>query len=178
MSGRAALLRNLKRGRNRGRLRIGAEGWQLRKHLFGDDLKIGLLLHNLLPGDAFQFEVGRAGRSCGGSAKGLAQVDGQVLRRRDVCAVFGHGRERIDVIHLLVGVALLVDQKLAACQSNDGRAAQIGILQTGGQIDRADGLRHTQAGGALDPCIGIGHIGGGLFTVGLHSLDPQFFHLH
>ena len=48
---------------------------------------------------------------------------------------------------------------------------QIGVAQAGGEIERADHLRHADAGLAGGARIAVGHVGGGLLAVTMHARD-------
>ena len=159
-------------------VRLGAERRHARERLLDDHLQVGFLVEHRLAGEAIQVEVRRPRRAGGGGAERLAQHDRQQLRAADVGAVLGHGGERLDVVHLLVGVALLADRQLAPGQGDHRRARQVCILQPGSQVDRAHRLRHAQARTAFDACIGVRHVGGGLLAVGLNAAHAELLHLH
>ena len=148
------------------------------KASFNDDFESRLRFHDCLAGDSLQVQVCGAGRAGGCGPKCLAQVDREVFGRGDIGAVLGNRRKRIDVVDLLVGVSLLVDKELFSGQRDDRGAGEVGVLQTGRQVDGADGLGHAEAWTTAGACVGVGHVGSGFFAVGLHALDPQFFHLH
>ncbi len=120
----------------------------------------------------------RAGRVRGGLPKCLPQLEGQLGGRGHVAAVFGDRLEERLVVNLLVGVALLEQGRLLAGQGDDGRGAQPGILQAGGQVGRAHALRHAHAWPMRSAGIAIGHIGGGFFRVRHDPAHAQGFHLH
>ena len=159
-------------------VRLGAERRHPGERLLDDHFQVGFLVEHRLAGEAIQVEVRRARRAGGGGAERLAQSDRQQLRGADVGAVLGHRGERLDVVHLLVGVALLADRQLAPGQGDHRRAGQERILQPGGQVDRAHRLRHAQARAAPYPRIGVRHVRGSLLAVGLNTSHLQLLHLH
>ena len=48
---------------------------------------------------------------------------------------------------------------------------QVRVAQPGGEIERADNLRHADAGFAGRPRIAIGHVGSGFLAVAMHARD-------
>jgi hypothetical protein len=109
-------------------------------------------------------------------APGIGQQAGQVGSARDVARVAGDGGERLPVVDLLVGVAVLVGVRLAAGDRDQGRAGQPRVLQAGGQVGGADRLRPAQPGLAGHAGIAVGHVRGGLLGVrqdGLHAAAAQ-----
>ena len=105
-----------------------------------DEVGIQFAVGDHHAGDVNQIQVGGAGGAAHRTAESLAQV----LRKRvgvmHTGMVLGNGSERFDVIHFLVGVALLVEMSLAASQRNHRRASQIGVLKPGGEVGRTDRL--------------------------------------
>ena len=81
------------------------------------------------------------------------------------------------VVDLLIGVAVAPARRLAACDGEDRRAVQPGVLQPCREIGRADRLRHADANPPGHPGVGVGHVGGSLLRVGQHALDPDLLHL-
>ena len=142
-----------------------------------DHLGIELAVGDRQPADLLHVEVGGPRGAAHRTAERLAQVRRQRLRGVHVGAVLGDGRERRDVIHLLVGVALQVELALAAGQRYDRRAGQARVLQTGGQVGGPDRLGHHQRRAAADARVGIGHVGGRLLAVRLDGGDAQLAHL-
>ncbi len=142
-----------------------------------DHLGIKLAVGDRHPADLLHVEVGGPRGAAHRTAERLAQVRRQRLRGVHVGAVLGNGRERLDVIHLLVGVALQVELALAAGQRYDRRTGQARVLQTGGEVGGPDRLGHHQRRAAADARVGIGHVGGRLLAVRLDGGDAQLAHL-
>ena len=159
-------------------VRLGPKRRYSGKGLLDDHLQVRLAVEHHLAGQPLQIEVRRSRSAAGRGAKRLPQVHRQIFRGADVGAVLGDRGKRLDVIHFLVGVALLAVEQFAAGQRDHRRARQPGILQPGGQIHRPHRLRHAQAGAAPDPGVGVGHVRGRLLAVGLDAANAQLLHLH
>ena len=48
---------------------------------------------------------------------------------------------------------------------------EVSVAQAGGEIERADHLRHAHARLAGGARIAVGHVGGGFFAVAMHARD-------
>ena len=100
-----------------------------------------------------------------GLPKGLPKRSRQLIHSGDVGAVLGHGRERPGVIDLLISVAVLPDLRLPSGQRDNGRAAQIRVLQARRQVQRAHRLRAAHSHLAANPGVAVGHVGRALLAV-------------
>ena len=90
----------------------------------------------------------------------------------------GHRLERRHVVDLLIDFAEFGLRLAAAGHGDDRRMREPGVAQAGGEIERADHLRHADAGLARGARVAVGHIGGGLLAVHVQPLDVgAAFHL-
>ena len=51
------------------------------------------------------------------------------------------------------------------------RMREVRVAQAGGEIERADHLRHADAGLAGGARVAVGHVGGGFLAVAMHARD-------
>jgi hypothetical protein len=124
-----------------------------------------------------EVEMHRARRRGDGGGPGLAELPRQVGRLMHLRRVLRHRREERRMRHLLVGVAVLMTDRLVPGQRQHRAAPQPGILQPRREIGRADGLRRHHARASGDPRIGIGHVDRRLFGMRedrLHADPFQF----
>src|SRR5205807_1691060 len=82
-----------------------------------------------------------------------------------------HRLERRHVVDLLVDLAEFGFRISPSGKRNHRRMREIRIAQTGGQIERADDLRHAHAGLAARARIAVRHISGGLLAVAMDARD-------
>ncbi len=144
--------------------------------LFLDDhLQIGLSVDDVLADDAVEIEMHRRRLAADRFAERLAQRQRQLVDMGDRVGVLGHRRERPAVVDLLIGVALLVALRPPPGHRDHRRAGEIGILQAGRQIGRADRLRHAHAGAPGDARIAVGHVGGGFFAMHHDAAQAELF---
>ena len=80
------------------------------------------------------------------------------------------------MIDLLIGIAVLIDLFLASGESDDRRAGEVGILESGGHVGRPDRLSPANADSPAHPRVAVRHVGCSLFPVGHNALDPEFLH--
>ena len=120
-----------------------------------------------------EIEMRRARRSRHGRAPRLPQQSRQVGGGVDFGCKFRHRRKQRRVWQLLIGVAVLLGGDLAPGQRDDGAAAEIRILQSGGEIGGADGLREAQGRAAGDARKTIGHVDGGFLRMCEHPRDAE-----
>ena len=83
----------------------------------------------------------------------------------------GHRLERRHVVDLLIDFAEFGLRLAAAGHGDHGRMGEPGVAQAGGEIERADHLRHADARLARSARIAVRHIGGGLLAVHMQPLD-------
>ena len=174
--GRRALTSSFDGVEHRRQLRLGTKRWDLGEGLLHHDLQVGLAAHHLSAEDPPQLQIGGSRRRRRGLPNGLAEKAGKVVDRGDCHAVFGHGGEGSCVLHLLVGVSVLTDLRKPPRQRDDGRTAQIGVLESGRQIQSAHRLGATNPDPPADPGVAVGHVGRRLLTVGHDSGDPHPLH--
>ena len=83
----------------------------------------------------------------------------------------GHRLERRQVVDLLVDLAELGLGLAPAGECDHRRMGEPGIAQAGRQIERADHLRHADAGPSRCARIAVRHIGGGFLPMGMDARD-------
>ena len=112
--------------------------------------------------------TGRAGRR---DAERLPHHVGKARDIVDGGVHLGHRLERRHVVDFLIDLAELGLGVAAAGHGDDRRMREKGVAQAGGEIERADHLRHADAGLAGGARITVGHIGGGFLAVAMHARD-------
>ena len=146
------------------------------KGFFDGPVQVCFAFCNHGPRHAFEIQVNRPRRSGGGLTECLPQEVGQLFDLAYENIVFCDGIERIKVIDLLIGVPVLIDLILTSCESDDRRAGEVGVLQSGGHIGRPDRLGHADAGSPARPGVAVRHVGCSLLPVGHYALDAEFLH--
>ena len=111
----------------------------------------------------------RAGRAETRGAERLAHHVGDALDGVDGGVELGHRLEGRHVVDLLVDLAELGLRIASAGEGDDRRMRQPRVAQAGGEIERADDLRHADAGLAGGARIAVGHIGGGFLAVAVDA---------
>ena len=129
------------------------------------------------PHQSVEIEMHRPRRHRDRGRPGLAELPWQVGRLMHLRRMLRHRGEQRRMRHFLIGVAVLMADRLVPGQRQHRAAAEIRILQPGGEIGRADRLRRHHAGPAGDPAIGIRHVDGGLFGMRQHRLHADPFQL-
>ena len=120
-----------------------------------------------------QVEMRRTRRARHRLAPGLAQQARQVGGVGDIGRELRHRCVERLVREFLIGVAMVVERRLAAGQRDHRAVAQIRVLQPRREVRRADRLREADAGAAGDARIAVGHVGGGLLGVRQHARDAE-----
>src|ERR1043166_7968248 len=114
-----------------------------------------------------------------GYAEGMPQ---HVRNARGVVhggVVLGHRLERRHVVHFLVHAAELGLRIAPARDGDDRRAREPCVPQAGREVERADHLRHADAGLAGGTRVAVGHVRRRLFAVAVDALDLGApLHLH
>jgi hypothetical protein len=122
---------------------------------------------------AAELQMHRARRTRRRNTEGLAE---HVRRAGDVVdggVELGHRLEGRDVVDLLIDLAELGLRIAAAGDGDDRRMRQIRVTQAGGEVERADHLRHADAGLAGSARITVGHVGGGFLAVAVDARDRR-----
>ena len=150
--------------------RLGPE----RRHL--GELRLDQRLHlGFLDVDlafvAAELQVHRPGRAGGGDAERLPQHVGNARHLVDGGVELGHRLERRHVVDFLIDLAELGFRIAPAGERDHRRMRQISVAQAGGEIERADHLRHADARLAGGARIAVGHVGGGFLAVAVHARD-------
>ena len=153
-----------------GRFRFGAERRHLGELRLDDAVHLGFLEIDLAF-VAAELQMHGTGRTGGRDAERLADHVGKTRHVVDGGVHLGDRLERRDVVDFLIELAEFRFRIATARHSDHRRMREEGIAQTGGEIERADHLRHADAGLARRPRIAVGHIGCGFFTVTVHARD-------
>ena len=120
---------------------------------------------------AAELQVHGAGRAGGGDAEGLPHHVGNARHFVDGGVELGHRLERRHVVDFLIDLAELGFRIAPAGHGDHRRMRQVSVAQAGGEIERADHLRHADAGPAGRARIAVGHVGGGFLAVAVHARD-------
>ena len=144
--------------RNAGKLRL-AQRFQLR--LLGVNLAL----------IAAELQVHRARRARHRDPERLPQHVGKPCHIVHGGVEFCHRLEGGHVVHLLIDLAEFGPRLPPAGHGDDRRMGEPGIAQAGGEVERADHLRHADAGLAGGAGIAVGHVGGGFLAMYMQPLD-------
>ena len=170
MIGRSAFCSRCERGLHVLGLRLGPERRHAGELRLDQRLHLGFLdVH--LPLVAAELQVHGTRRAGGGDAERLPQHVGNARHLVDGGVELGHRLERRHVVDFLIDLAELGFRIAPAGHRDHRRMRQIGVAQAGGEIERADHLRHADAGLAGGARIAVGHIGGGFLAVTMHARD-------
>ena len=158
------------RGEHARLVRLGPE----RRHV--GELRLAQRLHLRLLGIdlalvAAELQMHRPRRAGDGDAERLAQHVGKARDVVDGGVELGHRLERRHVVDLLVDLAELGARLAPAGHGDDRRMGEPRIAQAGREIERADHLRHADAGLAGGARIAVGHVGGGFLAMHVQALD-------
>ena len=124
-----------------------------------------------LPLVAAELQMHRARRAGGGDAERLAHHVGNARDLVDGGVELGHRLEGRHVVDFLIDLAELGLRIAPAGEGDHRRMRQISVAQAGGEIERADHLRHADAGLAGGARVAVGHVGGGFLAVAMHAGD-------
>ena len=124
-----------------------------------------------LPFIAAELQMDRAGTSGHRRAERLPHHVGEARDVVDRGVEFGHRLERRHVVDLLIDLAEFRFRLAAAGHGDDRRMREPGVAQAGGEIERADDLRHADAGSAGSARIAVRHVGRGFLAVHMQPLD-------
>ena len=168
---RAQRLLQMRKRRPHARL-VGARA----KRRHARELRLAQRLHLRLLGVDLSFVAAKlqmhgAGRAGGRHAKGLAHHVGKARDVIDGGVELGHRLECRHVVDLLIDLAELALRFTPAGHGDDGRMRERGIAQAGGEVERADHLRHGDAGPPAGASVPICHVGCRLFAVHVQPLD-------
>jgi hypothetical protein len=83
----------------------------------------------------------------------------------------GHRLECRHVIDLLVDFAEFRARLAPAGHGDHRRMGKERVAQPGREIERADHLRHADAGFSAGACVAVRHVGGGLLAMHMQALD-------
>ena len=126
---------------------------------------------------AGELQVRRAGCTACGGAKSLPQEVRQPVDGLDARTEFGDlAKHREVVAQLLVAVAVACARGGASRQRDHWRACEPGVLETSGQVGRADRLGHADARLARGAGVAIGHVRRCLLPVCGHARDAELTH--
>ena len=164
------LLEADQRGAHAGVVGTGTERRHAREARLRDRLHLGFVGVDLAF-VAAELQMHRPGRAGGGGAERLPHHVGEARDVVDGGVELGHRLERRHVVDLLVDLAELGLGVAAAGHGDDRRMRQPGVAQAGGEIERADHLRHADAGLARRARVAVGHVGGGFLAVGMDARD-------
>jgi hypothetical protein len=115
--------------------------------------------------------VHRARRARHRHAKRLAHHVGKPLHRIDRGVPLRHRLERRHVVDLLVDLAEFGLRIAAAGHGDHRRMREVGVAQARGEVERADNLRHADAGPAAGARVAVGHVRRSLLAVTVDALD-------
>ena len=82
------------------------------------------------------------------------------------------------MLDFLVRIAVPVHRRAVSGDGDYRRNAQVGVLQAGGQVGRADGLGKAQARLAGNARVGVGHVRRRFLAVRDDALDANVLHLN
>src|SRR5207245_9834546 len=122
-----------------------------------------------LPFVAAELQVHRTGRARGGDAKRLAQHVREALDGVHRGVPLRHRLERRHVVDLLVHLAELGLRVAPAGEGDDRRVREPGVAQPGGEVQRADYLRHASTRLAGIARAAVCHVRRGLFASRVHT---------
>ena len=159
-------------------LRFGTKGRITGEGRLHGHIGIERRARGYVAGQAQDIQVDRSGPARSGLAEGLAQQKRDLFHAIHVGVELGDRIVEGAVVDLLVGLLVEVVGHPAARDCDDRRPREPGVLQSGGEIGRAHGLRHGDAGAAGDPRVTVRHVGRGLLGMTPDPPDAQFLHLH
>ena len=113
----------------------------------------------------------RPGRAGGRGAEGLPHHVGNARNVVDGGVHLRHRLERRHVVDFLIDLAEFRFRIAPAGKSDHRRMREISVAQAGGEIERADHLRHADARLARRARVAVGHVGGGFLAVAMHARD-------
>ncbi len=120
---------------------------------------------------AAELQMHRTGRAGHRDAERLAHHVGEARDVVDGGVELGHRLERRHVVDLLVDLAELGLRLAPAREGDHRRMGEPGVAQPGREIERADHLRHADAGLAGGARIAVRHVGGGFLAMHMQALD-------
>ena len=120
---------------------------------------------------AAELQMHRPGRARGRHPERLPHHVGKARDVVDGGVELGHRLERRHVVDLLVDLAELGLRLAPAGHRDHRRMGEPGVAQAGREVERADHLRHADAGLAGRARIAVRHVGGGLLAVHVQALD-------
>ena len=124
-----------------------------------------------LPLVAAELQMHRPGPPAGGDAERLPHHVGKARHVVDRGVPLGHRLERRHVVDLLVDLPELGLRLAAAGERDHRRVREPCVAQSGGEIERADHLRHADAGLARGAGVAVRHVGRGRLAVDVQPLD-------
>ncbi len=150
--------------------RLGPERRHARELRLDQRLHLGFLdVHLALV--AAELQMHGARRAGSGDAERLPHHVGNARHLVDGGVELGHRLERRHVVDFLINLSELGFRVAPAGHRDHRRMRQVSIAQAGGEIERADHLRHADAGLAGRARIAVGHVGGGFLAVTMHARD-------
>ncbi len=120
---------------------------------------------------AAELQVHGTRRAGGGDAERLPHHVGNARDLVDGGVELGHRLECRHVVDFLIDLAELGLRIAPAGHGDHRRMRKISVAQAGGEIERADHLRHADAGLAGRARVAVGHVGGGFLAVAMHARD-------
>ena len=164
------LLQNLQRGQHAGLIRLRPERRHTRELRLDQRLHLAFLAVDLAF-VAAELQMHRPGPAAGRDTKCLPHHVGEAVHVIDRGVPLGHRLERRHVVDLLIDLAKLGLRLAAAGEGDHRRVRQPGVAQAGSEIERADHLRHADAGLAAGARVAVRHVGRGRLAVDVQPLD-------
>ena len=97
----------------------------------------------------------RPGTARDGDAEGLAHHIGEARHLVHRRVELRHLLERRHIVQILVRLAELGMRVAPTGHGDDRRVGEPGVAQAGGEVERADHLRHADTGAAGDPRVTV-----------------------
>ena len=158
-------------------LGFGPKGRHAGEGLLDHDVQVRLAERHVIAPNTPKVEMDRPRHARGGRAKGMAKCERQFAHVGHLGAELGDHAERRQMLHFLVGVAVLLAVDDPPGERKHRRAGQIGILQPGSEIERTDRLRAANPDAPRDAGIAVRHVGGCLLAMGHDGRDAEALHI-
>ena len=170
ITGRCRVLQHLQRRQHARLIRLRPERRHARELRLDQRLHLAFVAVDLAF-VAAELQMHRPGPAGGRGAERLPHHVGKAGHVVDRGVPLGHRLERRHVVDLLIDLPELGLRLAAAGEGDHRRMREPGVAQAGGEIERADHLRHADAGLAGGAGVAVGHVGRGRLAVHVQPLD-------
>ena len=156
---------------NTPRLGLGPESGHLGSGLVHENLEVSLRVVGQLPPSSHELQMDRSRSSRGGDPEGLSKQVGVPLDMLHPDVEFRDRFENREVFDFLVDISIVGLGVGSTRDGYHGRAPEIGVPKTRGEVGRPHRLGHAYPGAAAGACVAIRHVNRRLFSVGQDTLD-------